>query len=271
MRRVDPVASPLLSIVIPAFNEEDSISRGVLRQLADYLAAQAFTYEVLVVDDGSDDATAELVESFAAENPSFRLLREEHRGKVDAVRAGILAAGGRYHLFMDMDLATSVEHIPEFLRELQRGADVVIASRATKGAVTIGAPASRFLLGKGFNFLVQALLLSGIQDTQCGFKAFRADVARGLFNSLLVFEDSAGTTRGPRVTAFDVELLVLAARWGYSIHEMPVRWQYYKTRRVNPVKDAYRMFSEVLHVWLNDRRGKYRLAATPVTHSDRMA
>ena len=271
MRRVDPASHPLLSIVIPAFNEEDSLRRGVLRQLADYLATQEFSWEVLVVDDGSADATADIVESFAAENPSFRLLREKHRGKVDAVRAGILAAHGRYQLFMDMDLATSIEHIPGFLGELQRGADLAIASRAAKGAVTVGAPASRFLLGKGFNYLVQALLLPGIQDTQCGFKAFRADVARGLFESLLVFEESAATTKGPRVTAFDVELLVLAARRGYSISEMPVRWQYYKTRRVNPVKDAYRMFREVLHVWLNDRRGRYRLAATTVTHSDRMA
>jgi glycosyltransferase involved in cell wall biosynthesis len=270
MSRTDPAGPPLLSIVIPAFNEEDSIVRGVLQELADYLATQDFTCEVLVVDDGSDDATIELVQRFAAENPSFRLLQEPHRGKADAVRAGILAAAGRYHMFMDMDLATSVEHISEFVRELQRGADVVIASRAKKGAVTVGAPASRFLLGKGFNFLVHAFLLPGIQDTQCGFKAFRAEAARGLFNSLLVFDDTTGTTKGPRVTAFDVELLVLAARWGYSIHEMPVRWQYYKTRRVSPLKDAYRMFSEVLRVWLNDRRGKYRPAATPVTHSDRM-
>src|SRR3989304_2707480 len=101
-------------------------------------------------------------------NTSSRRLREERRGKVDAVRAGILAAAGRYHLFMDMDLATSVEHIPEFLQELQRGADVVIASRAKKGAATPGAPASRFLLGKGFNYLVEALLLPGIQGAQCG-------------------------------------------------------------------------------------------------------
>ena len=269
MRRAEPDQEPLLSIVIPAFNEEDSIKRGVLQRLADYLEGLDLTYEVLVADDGSEDGSAEFVERFAQEHPSFRLLREEHRGKAEAVRAGILAAAGRYHLFMDMDLATSVEHIPEFLQELQRGADVVIASRAKKGAVTTGAPASRFLLGKGFNFLVQALLLPGIQDTQCGFKAFGAEVARELFDSLLVFDESAGRVRGPRVTAFDVELLVLAARRGYSIREMPVRWQYYKTQRVSPLRDAYRMFREVLHVWINDRRGKYRLAAASVTHPDR--
>ncbi len=231
--------------------------------MAGCIDRQEFPCEALIVDDGSEDGTAQMVEDFCRGRPAFRLLRQEHRGKAHTVRAGMLAAQGKYQLFMDMDIATSLEHVPEFVEALRRGTDVAIASRAAEGAVVTGAPQSRFFLGKSFNFLVQTLLLPGISDTQCGFKAFRADVARDLFRSLIVFQNSAKPAKGPMVTAFDVELLVLAKRRGYAIEEIPVRWRYFATSRVRPVKDAYRMFREVAYVWLNDRRGKYKVATNP--------
>lgn len=257
MRRPEAQADPLLSLVVPAFNEEDNVRQGVLQEIADFLDGQGIHSEVIVVDDGSDDDTPHLVESFTEHHPNFRLLRAEHLGKAHSVRSGMLAARGRCHLFMDMDLATSLTHIPQFLEAVQEGTDVVIGSRAAKGAVRIGAPWTRYLMGKTFNYLVQALLLPGISDTQCGFKAFRKEVAQDLFNNLVVFQDSAKPTQGPRVTAFDVELLVVARRRGYKIKEIPVRWQYFKTNRVSLVREPYRMFSEVIRVWLNKHRGMY--------------
>lgn len=257
MRRSEAEAGPLLSLVIPAFNEEDNIRRGVLQQIADFLDGQGIHCEVIVVDDGSEDDTPNLVERFSERYPYFRLLRGQHHGKAHGVRSGMLAARGQCQLFMDMDLATSLTHIPQFLQAVQEGTDVVIASRAAKGAVRIGAPWTRYLMGKTFNYLVQALLLPGISDTQCGFKAFRKEVARDLFNNLVVFEDSAQPTEGPRVTAFDVELLVVARRRGYKIKEIPVRWRYFKTNRLSLVREPYRMFGEVIRVWLNRQRGRY--------------
>lgn len=270
MRRAESQDEPLLSIVVPAYNEEDSLKRGVLEQIADCIDRQDLPCEALIVDDGSEDDTAPAAEEFCRGRPDFRLLREEHHGKACTVRAGMLAARGKYQLFMDMDLATSLDHVPQFIEALQRGTDVAIASRAKKGAVVTGAPQSRFVLGKSFNFLVQTLLLPGIADTQCGFKAFRSDVARDLFGSLVVFQNSVKPAKGPMVTAFDVELLVLARRRGYTIEEIPVQWRYYATNRVSPVKDAYRMFREVAYVWLNDRRGKYSVAANPATDANGM-
>ena len=251
---------PVLSIVFPAYNEADSIQRGNLQRLEEYLSQQPYGSEVIVVDDGSTDATVALVEECARESARLTLIRNEHRGKAFAVTTGVLAAEGDYVLFMDMDLATSLEHIGQFLTTLQRGdADVVTASREARGAVRLDAPWTRRLMGKTFNLLVQALLLPGLWDTQCGFKAFRREVAQDLFNSLVIFALDQ-EIQEPRVTAFDVELLVLARRRGYRIKELPVTWRHHRTHRVNVVRDSYRMLREVLLVWFNDRRGKYHAA-----------
>jgi hypothetical protein len=171
----------------------------------------------------------------------------------------VSAAAGQYVLFMDMDLSTSLDHLSDAVRELEAGADIVIGSREAPGAVRIGAPWARRWLGKAFNLVVQMLLLPGLEDTQCGFKAFRAEVAKELFASLVVFGQPNREVRGPRVTAFDVELLVTARKRGDRITQIPVTWRHVDTRRVRPVADAYRMLREVLSVWLNKVRGRYNL------------
>ena len=247
---------PLLSIVIPAYNEAENIRRGVLTQVADYLASRPYSYEVLVADDGSVDETAELAEAFGQKHPAFRLLRNEHGGKAHSVIAGLMAAQGRYVMFMDMDLATSLEHIDELLEALQSSADVVIASREAKGAVRLTSPWTRRFLGRGFNLVIQALLLPGFWDTQCGFKGFRKEVADDVISSLVVFNE-APATLAPRVTAFDVELLVIARERRYSIRQLPVTWRHVKTRRVNPFRESVLMLLEVLSIWWARLRGKY--------------
>ena len=257
MREAKAEAEPLLSIVVPAYNEAQNVRNGVLARLADYLAGRPYSYEVLVADDGSVDETASLVEAFCREHPAFRLMRNEHSGKAQSVIAGLMAARGRHVMFMDMDLATSLEHIDQLLEALQNRADVVIASREAKGAVRLGAAWRRRFLGKAFNLVIQALLLPGYWDTQCGFKGFRREVARDLVNSLVVFRDGPPPS-GPRVTAFDVELLVAARERGYRIYQLPVTWRHVKTPRVNLLRESVLMLREVLAVWRARREGRYR-------------
>lgn len=250
-------SEPRLSLVIPAYNEALNLRRGILQQVANYLASRSYACEALVVDDGSTDETASLAEAFAQEHPCFSLLRERHRGKAMAVRAGVLAARGRYVLFADLDLSTPLSYIHPFVELLDGGWDIVIASREAKGGARLGAPVQRRAMGRVFSLLVRLLLLPGIYDSQCGFKGFRREVAHDLFRSLRLFRGEASEVSGPRVTAFDVELLLLARKKGYTIREVPVLWRHVETKRVNPVLDSYRMLREVLIVWWNDRRGLY--------------
>ena len=250
---------PIISVVLPAYNEESNIRQGTLSMAVDYLRGQGYQYEVIVVDDGSGDKTADLVEAFVEGEPSTRLIRQGHQGKAHAVASGIQAARGRYVLFMDMDLSTSLDDLADAIKALDEGADIVLGSREAKGAVRIGAPWTRRWLGKAFNYLIQLLLLPGFDDTQCGFKGFRRDVARELFRSLVVFASSDRDVKGPRVTAFDVELLVMASRRGHRIKQIPVTWRYVHTRNVRPVVDSCRMLREVLLIWFNNVRGRYNL------------
>jgi hypothetical protein len=164
-------------------------------------------------------------------------------------------------MFMDMDMATSLEHVDQLAAALQDSADVVIGSREAEGAVRLGAPWTRRILGKGFNLVIQALLLPGYWDTQCGFKGFRREVARDLVDSLVVFKDSTAPS-GPRVTAFDVELLVVARERGYRIHQLPVTWRHVKTRRVNLVRESTEMLRELLSIWWARLRGMYASTST---------
>ncbi len=253
----DTADGPLVSLVVPAYNEEANIRRGALRDVMDYLSAQEFESEVIVVDDGSEDATAALVQEASGRWPGLHLLQVEHGGKAAAVSAGVAAARGRHVLFTDMDQSTPVGYVNDALRELDAGFDVVIGSRFMRGGVRLDEPWVRRLLGRVFSLLVRALLLPDIRDSQCGFKGFRRAVAQELFGGLLVFGQTDRRPKGPRVTAFDVELLVQAKNRGYRVKEIPVTWRHAHTSRVDPIGEGLRMLRQVLAVWVNDRRGRY--------------
>lgn len=257
------VAAPLLSLVVPAYNESDNIRRGVLSQIATFLSDRPYTSQVLVVDDGSVDDTADLVQQHVDRFPNvFSLLRNQHMGKAFAVRSGVMAADGEVILFADMDLSTPLAYVDEALAWLQEGYDVVIGSRFAEGAARLDDPPLRRVLGAMFPFLVRTLLLPGIHDSQCGFKGFRRAVARDLFSRMRVFAQPAEPVDQPRLGAFDVELLVLARRCGYSIKEMPVVWKHVPSRRVRPVAESLSMLREVLAIKANDLRGLYRSSAS---------
>lgn len=253
----DDAHSPLLSVVIPAYNEADSIRQGVLQEVVDFLASKDYTSELLVVDDGSEDETASLIEQGPT---TITLIRNRHQGKAASVRKGVLAARGRYVIFMDMDLSTPIRYVDAALAALDRGADVVIASRHVKGGQRLGDPWPRRLAAKAFALLVRILLLPDVHDSQCGFKGFRRPVAQELFNGMQVFAQEEEVA-GPRVTAFDVELLLLAKRRGYRIQEMPVTWRHVTSKRVRLLPESLRMLGELLQVWWKARRGKYNSAS----------
>lgn len=250
------MASPYLSVVIPAYNEETNIRLGTLEKVINYLSRQSYTWEVLLVDDGSSDQTVKLLDAFALENEGFRVLENPHRGKAATVITGMKAARGDIILFSDLDQATPIKEIEGFFSWFDDGFDVVIGSRSSQRQ---GAPMSRIIMARGFMLLRSIFLgLRGITDTQCGFKAFRRDVAKNIFQKLELYS-SGHTVDGPMVTAgFDIEVLYLAKTLGYKIREVPVEWHYVETRRVSPIKDSWQGFVDILRIRLNALRGKYR-------------
>ncbi|HEU4329206.1 MAG TPA: glycosyltransferase [Roseiflexaceae bacterium] len=254
---------PLLSLVIPAYNEERRLPT-TLRAVLDYLGRQSYPSEVLIADDGSTDRTAELVEQIAAEHPSVRLLRLDHRGKGFAVRAGALAAAGRYVLLCDADLAVPIDEWEKLHQALEGGYAVAIGSREGLGARRLGEPWYRHLMGRVFNLIVQVVAVGGIQDTQCGFKAFTRAAAQDLFQRVRLYGDDAQVVRGAAVTAFDVEVLFLARKRGYPIREVPVLWHYGEETKVSPLRDSYRNFRDVLAVRWNAVRGRYQGLDVPL-------
>jgi dolichyl-phosphate beta-glucosyltransferase len=234
-----------LSVVIPAYNEAQRLPES-LASVRAYLDGKPYRTEVIVVDDGSTDDTAEIVKTLTKRWPALRLVQGPHRGKGGAVRAGVLAAEGDYVALADADLSMPIEEFDRFVPELIGPYDVAIGSREAPGAVRYNEPAYRHLMGRVFNGLVRRLLLPGLQDTQCGFKCLRREVAVELCQ--------AQTISG---FGFDVELLSVARHRGYTIREVPVSWYYVAGSRVSPIRDTVRMAREVLRVRANLRRGHY--------------
>lgn len=249
-------ADPSLSLIIPAYNEAARID-GTIREAIAWLSGQPFATELIVVDDGSDDATADLADCAVAELGRGRVLRIAHGGKAAAVRAGMLAATCDQIAFTDADLATPLSYLTELRAALAAGCDIAIGSREGAGARRIGEPPYRHLMGRVFNGLVRLLLIPGVHDTQCGFKLFRGEVLRDLLRRCRLYRDGGQTISGPRVTAFDVELLTIA-RWnGYRICPVPVVWRYGEGSKVRPARDTWHNVRDVLDVWIAAKRGRY--------------
>jgi dolichyl-phosphate beta-glucosyltransferase len=247
---------PSLTLVIPAYNEEATLEPTLaasVAQFRDYPAA----WEVVLVDDGSADRTRAIAEAFAASNPGVRVLSIRHGGKAAALRAGMAGATGEVILFSDADLATPLTYLDRFLDEIAAGADVVIATREGHGSSRIGEPWHRHVMGRVFNWLVQALLLPGIEDTQCGFKMFTREISQAILHNARLYRDDEEVT-GARVTAFDVEMLVIARRQRAKIVAVPVVWTYGVRSKVSPLRDTLTNLRDVLSVKRNDLLHKYR-------------
>ncbi|MBV9119189.1 MAG: glycosyltransferase family 2 protein, partial [Chloroflexi bacterium] len=241
------MSEPLLSIVVPTYNEKSRIG-ATIQALGSFMDDQEYPIELLVVDDGSDDGTADLVDSLGGGRADFRTLRGDHRGKAFTVRRGMLAASGQFVLFSDADLSTPIEEVNAFLPYLQDGWDVVIGSREAPGAHRFDEPPFRHLMGRVFTRIVQVITGQRFEDTQCGFKAFSREAAQAVFSKVCLYGANSPVLTRPKVTGFDVELLFLANKLGFNIREVPVRWYYSPGSKVNPLRDSLQTLIDVLKV-----------------------
>jgi len=239
------MAETFLSIVIPAYNEEKRLP-PTLEEVARFLDAQPYRSELIVVENGSQDQTARVAEEFARGHAWARVLRESVAGKGNAVRRGMLEATGEYRFLCDADLSMPIDELPKFLPPERTDFDVALGSREVKGSVRHGEPFYRHLMGRVFNWLVKILVLPGLEDTQCGFKCFRGEVAEDLF--------SVARLKG---FSFDVEILFIANQRGYRLQEVPIHWYYQPDSRVRLVQDSLGMFRDINRIRRNLRRGHY--------------
>lgn len=242
-----------LSVVIPAYNEETNLKKGVLQDVEQYLEQQKLDYEVVVVDDGSDDQTKEIIKEKILNNENFRLIENKHGGKAMAVMTGMLESQGEIVLFTDMDQATPIDQLENFIPRLEEGNDIVIGSRHGRK----GAPLVRKLAAWVFAVLRNMILGMPFADTQCGFKAFNR---KSIDKIIPKIKSEWGVVhfKGGAVNAgFDVELLYLAKKYGFNIAEVSVEWNYVDTERVQVIKDALAAIYDMLRIRWNDIRGKY--------------
>jgi dolichyl-phosphate beta-glucosyltransferase len=238
------VSAPDLSVVIPAYNEAERLPPTLERVLR-YLRARGGTYEIVVVDDGSRDRTAERARAAAGED--LRVLANEgNRGKGYSVRRGMLAAHGARRLMTDADLSTPIEDLERLAARLDQGYDVAIGSRALPDSnVEIRQPWYRENMGRVFNGAVRLLALPGLKDTQCGFKLFTAAAAEAAFSRARLDGFS-----------FDVESLFLARRLGFRIAEVPVTWRNDAASHVG-LWSGFRAFPDLLRIRANAWTGRY--------------
>ena len=236
-----------LSVVIPAYNEEKRLPK-TLESIFDYLRKQSYLWEIIVVNGGSNDGTAQVVLEAAARIPNLRLIdNKENHGKGYVVRQGMLESKGKYRLFTDADNSTSIDQVEKMLPEFEKGYDIVIASRDIKGAV-LSPPQTpiRQILGEAFKLLRKIIVgMWNLQDSQCGFKCFSEKVVEDIFPGLFIDR-----------WAFDVEILAVAQKFGYKIKEIPIVWANDPDSKVKP-SGMIKMLFELAQVRLNMVSGKY--------------
>jgi dolichyl-phosphate beta-glucosyltransferase len=246
------------SIVIPAYNEGERLG-ATLEKVLGYVREQGWNAEVIVVNDGSGDNTAELVRGFAERDPLLRLVENPgNRGKGYSVRNGMLQARGEVTVFSDADLSSPIEEMPKLLGALAAGADIAIGSRWLRAELqTQRQSLHRQLFGRVFNGLLRIILGLRYKDTQCGFKAFTRRAAQTILPLQRIER-----------WGFDPEILFLARKFGFRVKEVPVLWGHSGGTRINPLMDGARMFLEMVRIRCYDLTGKYdsgsMVAAQPV-------
>jgi dolichyl-phosphate beta-glucosyltransferase len=237
--------TPFLSIIIPAYNEERRLP-NTFEQLFNFLNAQTYRYEVLLIENGSTDNTFDIAQSYSKNHKELQVLQCQERGKGLAVKYGMLEAKGEYRFMCDADFSMPPEEINRFLPPVLDGYDIAIASREAPGAVRFNEPFHRHLIGRGFNLMIRLLALPGLHDTQCGFKCFRAEVAEALFRKQTIPGWS-----------FDVEVLYIAKKSGCRIIELPVPWYFNAESKIKVLRDSYRMGLDLFKIRLNGLKGVY--------------
>ena len=236
-----------LSVIIPAYNEERNIV-STLSEISEYLEKKDFSYELILIDDGSEDSTVQRSREFENKINNFQLIESKpNRGKGFVLKKAMLQAGGRYVMFMDADNSTSIYELDKFFPYLKEGYDVVIASRRIKGSeVVVPESALRVLMGNFYILLSKLIFNLRVNDINCGFKAYRRGAAREIF-SLQRMND----------WSFDTELIFLISKLGMRVKEVPVRWTHKYTSKVKPFQAGIESFLSLMKIKLNDVKGKY--------------
>ena len=235
---------PKLSIIIPAYNEERRLP-DTLKKITAWMQSITFAVEILIVENGSQDRTTEIAESFAHRFDNIIVLHSS-KGKGAAVREGMLQGKGDLLFVCDADLSMPIAEIENFLPLCAAGYHIVIGSREAPGARRYNEPFHRHLIGRVFNAIVRVLVIPGFDDTQCGFKLFQREVARDVFRRQTIF----GWT-------FDVEVIYIALRYGYRIAEVPINWYFTPDSRISIFQDTWQMFYDLLKIRLNSWRSVY--------------
>lgn len=242
-----------LSVVIPAYNEEENLNAGVLDQVENYLKKQNYSYEVLIIDDGSSDNTVKMVEEQIKNRPGFSLVKNLHGGKAITVMTGLIRSKGEIALFTDMDQATPIQEVEKFIPRFKQGYDIVIAVRQGRK----GAPLIRKLMGWGYPIVRQLMLGLSFVDTQCGFKAFNRKSREAVFPSLLESWKKMRAAGAAVNAGFDVETLFIASKKGFKVAEVLVNWRHVGTERVQAISDSVEALKDMVRIKLNDISGKY--------------
>ena len=242
------MTAPDLSIIIPAYNEEALIA-STLDGLQNYLSARPEHFEIIVIDDGSQDKTVASIQDWKNRNGTelHLLVNQKNMGKGFSIRRGVLESRGRYLIFIDADLPYELYAIDDFLKALRNGCDLAIGSRVLPGSEVRGVPAVRYAAGQVFSWMVQAVLFKGLPDTQCGFKSFTSAAAKDIFRRLTI----GGF-------GFDVEMLFVARKLKFAIQPIAVHMIEHRHRsRVRLFIDSLKMFSNLFMVRWMDWQGKY--------------
>jgi dolichyl-phosphate beta-glucosyltransferase len=235
---------PKLSIIIPAYNEECRLP-DTLKKITAWMQTVPFAVEILIVENGSQDRTTEIAESYGDQFNNIIVLHSS-KGKGAAVREGMLHGKGDYLFICDADLSMPIAEIENFLPPFAAGYDIVIGSREASGARRYNEPFHRHLTGRVFNAMVRLFVVPDFDDTQCGFKLFQREVARDVFMRQTI----SGWT-------FDVEVIYLALRYGYRVAEVPINWYFNSDSRVSILQDTWQMFCDLMKIRLNGWRGVY--------------
>src|SRR3989338_6784999 len=244
-----------ISLIVPCYNEDANIQKGVLDKIGDYTKDPIFN-EVLIVDDGSNDSSkANIKNKYLKLFPKFKLIENNHLGKAFAILRGINEAESEFIMFTDIDLATPIDEAEKLISAAQSGYEIVIGSRNSNRQ---GAPLTRKLMALGMIFIRNYIIgLHGIRDTQCGFKLFKKTAAQEIVNHLQVFK-SKHKVEGSSVSAgFDLEFLFLAQKLGYSIKEIPVIWRHVETKNVTFIKSSLEGLQDILRIKWYDLTNKY--------------
>ena len=247
---------PLVTVLIPNYNEIENVKRGVLSDILSYMKKQTYPFEIIVSDDGSTDSTVLAIKEFIDLHPEVKIIYNQHAGKPYALRSGIAEAKGKYVLLTDMDQSTPIDELGKLLPWTEKSYKVVIGSRGVKREDTT---LIRQLASVVFLLIRRSILLSEIKDTQCGFKLLETGLANKIFSKMRLF-GRVNTAVGWKVTAYDVELLHVAKKLGVKIKEVRVVWKNEDTtlgKSRNFVKESLEMLFEIMRVRANDILGKY--------------